>query len=91
MKCPVCGDHLIQLNGRGRPREYHYACKIFRNSIDRAAKAVQEMQFPEDPEERLEASRCLKFELISIINELPTRHYNERDANGRFMKRMETV
>ena len=90
MNCPVCG-RSVQRGHRGRPREYHAACKIFRNSLDRAAAAARCIKFPDDEEERLEVSKSMKFELISIINELPTRHFNERDANGRFTKRSEEV
>lgn len=75
--CIVCG-HLVADSERGRPREYHPACREFRNHL----QAMLQLSAYVRP--RGAYALRLRRQLFNLANEFPVAWARARDGRGRF-------
>lgn len=78
MKCEVCGNEIEDLGPR-KQRRYHDACKRWRNFLDAAIRAAQEM----DPRPTADGARFIRQETFRASNRMAA-ITQPRDRLGRF-------
>lgn len=78
MKCKVCGNELPKPK-RGQQKTYHEPCKRWRNYLDAAVRAAQEM----DPKPTREGATVIRQETFTAANRMAA-IAQPRDELGRF-------
>jgi len=78
MKCQVCG-HPIPDTGSKQKKLYHEPCKKWKNFLDAAVRAAQEM----DPKPTPDGATFIRQETFRASNRMAA-IVQPRDSHGRF-------